>query len=202
MKSMAPLNDVQRKMVEENLMVVKQAIRTAVIVNETIYGFEYDDLYQEGCILLCKAAENYDPQKNVLFSTYAQTVVANGLKTYCRLLCNKQKHMITVPFYSTNENVMFLSEFSADDMMDSVISEIDISNLLYPLKQQYTGVVLKGIKAIELKAKGYSGAEIAKMYGVKPNLVGAWISKALKKLEQNGMFIIWRDNLISEKLSS
>lgn len=202
MKSMAPLNDVQRKMVEENLMVVKQAIRTAVIVNETIYGFEYDDLYQEGCILLCKAAENYDPQKNVLFSTYAQTVVENGLKTYCRLLCNKQKHMITVPFCNTDENVLFLNQFSVDDMMDSVISEIDISNLLYPLKQQYTGVVLKGIKAIELKTKGYSGVEIAKMYGVKPNLVGAWISKALKKLEQNGMFIIWRDNLISEKLSS
>lgn len=202
MKTMSPLNDVQRKMVEENLMVAKQAIRTAVIVNETIYGFEYDDLYQEGCILLCKAAENYDPQKNVLFSTYAQTVVENGLKTYCRLLCNKQKHMITVPFCNTDENMLFLNQFSADDMMDSVVSEIDTSNLLYPLKQQYTGVVLKGIKAIELKAKGYSGAEIAKMYGVKPNLVGAWISKALKKLEQNGMFIIWRDNLISEKLSS
>lgn len=202
MKKMVPLNDIQRKMVEENLKVVKQAIRTAVVVNENIYGFEYDDLYQEGCIMLCKAAVNYDPQKNVLFSTYAQAVVANGLKTYCRLLCNKQKHMIITPFYNTDENMLFWNRFSADDTIDSVISEIDTSRLLYPLKQQYTGVVLKGIKAIELKTKGYTGAEIAKMFGVKPNLVGAWISKAVKKLEKNEIFIMWRDNLTYEKLSS
>lgn len=42
----------------------------------------------------------------------------------------------------------------------------------------------------------------AKMFGVKPNLVGAWISKAVKKLEKNEIFIMWRDNLTYEKLSS
>ena len=72
-------------------------------------------------------------------------------------------------------------------------------NLLISLKAQYTGTVFRGIEALEWKTKGYSGAEIAKMYGVKPNLVGAWISKAVKKLEKNEMFIIWRDNLLSEK---
>lgn len=199
MKTITPLNDVQRKMVEENLGIIKQAIRTAIIVNETIYGFEYDDLYQEGCILLCKAAARYDPQKGVLFSTFAQKVVTNGLRTYCRLMCNKQKRMILVDTFSEQ---IYLDCFFTVDEVERVISEIDIMNLLASLKSQYTGTVCQGIEALEWKAKGYSGTEIANIYGVKPNLVGAWISKAVKKLEQNRIFIIWRDNWLSEIVSS
>lgn len=200
MKTMAPLNDTQRKLVEDNLMVVKQAIRSAIIVNETVYGFEYDDLYQEGCIWLCKAALSFDPGKDVLFSTFAQTVVTNGLRTYCRLMCNKQKKIVSVSNYAdVDEDRLFLEQFAVVDELDRVISEIDTMNLLNSLKSQYTGTVLRGIEALEWKVKGYSGVEIAEMYGVKPNLVGAWISRAVRKLEQNGMFIIWRDNLIVEK---
>ena len=36
------------------------------------------------------------------------------------------------------------------------------------MKQQYAGTIRLGIEAIEWKVKGFSGAEIAKMYGVKP----------------------------------
>ena len=203
MKKMAPLNDVQKKLVEDNLDVVKQAIRAAIIVNETIYGFEYDDLYQEGCIWLCKAAVKYDPEKDVLFSTFAQTVVTNGLRTYCRLMCNKQKRVISIPNYSdADAEQLSFEQFSTVDETDRIIAEIDTMNLLNSLKSQYTGTVLRGIEALEWKAKGYSGVEIAAMYGVKPNHVGAWISRAVRKLEQNGMFIIWKDNLIVEKTVS
>lgn len=190
MKNLSPMNDAQRKMVEENLELVKYTINTAIIVNRAIYGFEYDDLYQEGCILLCKAAVRYDSQKGVLFSTFAQKVVANGLRTYCRLMCNKQKRMVSA---DTVYKQMCLDCFYIADETERVISEIDIMNLLGALKSQYTGIVYRGIEALEWKVKGYSGTEIARMYGVKPNLVGAWISKAVKKLEQNRMFIIWRD---------
>lgn len=48
MKNISPLNDVQRNLVEENLFVVKLAIRSAVVVNETIYGFEYGYPEQSG----------------------------------------------------------------------------------------------------------------------------------------------------------
>ena len=203
MKKMAPLNDIQKKLVEDNLDVVKQAIRAAIIVNETIYGFEYDDLYQEGCIWLCKAAVKYDPEKDVLFSTFAQTVVTNGLRTYCRLMCNKQKRVISIPNYSdADAEQLSFEQFSTVDETDRTIAEIDTMNLLNSLKSQYTGTVLRGIEALEWKAKGYSGVEIAAMYGVKPNHVGAWISRAVRKLEQNGMFIIWKDNLIVEKTVS
>ena len=76
------LTDTQRDMVEANMDVVRWAIHTSVQVNEQRYGFGYDDLFQEGCIWLCKAAVTYDPDGGASFPTYAQKVVENGLRTY------------------------------------------------------------------------------------------------------------------------
>ncbi len=203
MKNIPPLNDEQRKLVEAHLYVVEASIRSAIIVNETIYGFEYDDLYQEGCLWLFKAAIHYCPEECAQFATFARTVVTNGLRTYCRLMCNKQKRVITIPNLSdSDEDQLSFENFSAPNHTDDMISELDTMYLLNALKQQYSGTVKKGIEALEWKAKGYSGAEIAKMYGVKPNLVGAWISRAVKKLEQNRMFIKWRNHLIVENMLS
>ena len=75
------LTDTQRDMVEANMDVVRWAIHTSIQVNEQCYGFGYDDLFQEGCIWLCKAAVTYDPDGGASFPTYAQKVVENGLRT-------------------------------------------------------------------------------------------------------------------------
>ena len=89
------LTDAQRSMVEANMDVVRWAIRTSIQVNEQRYGFGYDDLFQEGCIWLCKAAVTYDPDGGASFPTYAQRVVENGLRTYCRLQrsVDRQEHL-------------------------------------------------------------------------------------------------------------
>ena len=84
------LTDAQRSMVEANMDVVRWVIRTSIQVNEQRYGFGYDDLFQEGCIWLCKAAVTYDPDGGASFPTYAQRVVENGLRTYCRLQHSKE----------------------------------------------------------------------------------------------------------------
>jgi DNA-directed RNA polymerase specialized sigma subunit len=49
MKKMIALNDAQRILVENNLPLVRWAIHNHITVNENIYGFSYDDLFQEGC---------------------------------------------------------------------------------------------------------------------------------------------------------
>ena len=199
MKMNAPLNEVQRQLVADNIDVVHKAIRSSIKVNNTIYGFEYDDIFQEGCIHLCRAAVKYVPRKDVQFSTFAQTVVTNGLRTYCKRHCDKQKNFVPVPIFAdADEGQLTIEIFSVPDQTEDLVSLIDTMNFLDSLKNQYTGVVRRGIEALEWKVKGYSGAEIADIYGVKPNLVGAWISKAVRKLEKNRMFIIWRDNLVVE----
>ena len=184
------LNNRQQKMVEENLGVVKLAIHKSIIVNDNLYGFEYDDLFQEGCFWLCKAACSFDESRDIKFATYAEKVVTNGLRTYCRIMCGKQKHNILLPAQNEpDESGYSLEQIPADDMLDKLFEEQDVFALLQKCKQQYTGTARLGIEAIEWKVKGFSGAEIAKMYNVKPNLVGAWISRAAMRLKQNHTFM-------------
>ena len=38
-------------------------------------GYEYDDIFQIGCIGLVKAIKNFDDKFNVKFSTYAVTMI-------------------------------------------------------------------------------------------------------------------------------
>lgn len=47
-------------------------------------GIEYDDLYSAGCIGLLKAAEAFDSQRGVKFSTYAVPVILGEIKRLFR----------------------------------------------------------------------------------------------------------------------
>lgn len=125
----------------------------------------------------------------------AEKVVTNGLRTYCRLMCGKQKHHISLPVQSEpDEDGLSMEQLSSEDnTLDKLLEEQDICMLLQNCKRQYTGTARLGIEAIEWKVKGLSGAEIAKMYGVKPNLVGAWISRAAGRLKQNRDFMQYFD---------
>ena len=46
-------------------------------------------------------------------------------------------------------------------------------------------MVRLGIEALELQAKGLNGREITALYGVEPNDVGAWISRAASRLRRD-----------------
>lgn len=183
------LNDRQRTLAEDNLSVVQFVIRGHTDINENAYGLGRDDLYQEGCLWLCKAAATFDESKGVKFKTYAEKVVANGLRTYIRLMNGKQKHIVSLPVRGepNDEEPPPIEQFPGKEWIDDLIARVDILPLLATMKQQNCGTVRLGIEAIELKVKGFSGAEIAKMYGVKSNLVGAWISRAAKKIKETGM---------------
>ncbi|HCC35266.1 MAG TPA: flagellar biosynthesis protein FliA [Ruminococcaceae bacterium] len=47
-------------------------------------GIEYDDLYQAGCIGLIKAADGFDEQRGLCFSTYAVPVILGELRRLFR----------------------------------------------------------------------------------------------------------------------
>lgn len=76
---MNSLTKAQQKLVAQNLPVVHWVICDYIHVNPTICGLEYSDLFQEGCLWLCKAAATYKDDGRAQFSTYAKTVVKNGL---------------------------------------------------------------------------------------------------------------------------
>ena len=166
----------QQKVVEENLDLADILLRTKIHPNETIRGMEFDELYQCGCLALCRAAATYD--HSTQFRTYASRVVYNAMIDQCR---TAQKHYGNTLSYDTavgddeEAHSVFLQ---ASGTVDDTVLAGELTKLLHEAKQTYKGTVLKGIEAIELQLKGYSGAEIARMYGVRNNNVTSWISKA------------------------
>ena len=69
----------REKLIEGNLRLV-----LSVIQRFDKRGEAPDDLFQVGCIGLIKAIENFDPTKNVRFSTYGVPMIAGEVRRYLR----------------------------------------------------------------------------------------------------------------------
>ena len=187
------------RLVENNLGLVGAVINAFIEVDENRVGLEYADLYQEGCLWLYKAAISFDDSRNVKFSTYATKVVANGLRMYCRNLQSKNKISV-LPFeYLDFEEKITTAVISSEELFNEYIEMMDILEWLELLKSEYKGVTKLGIEAIQWKVRGLRGSDIAKLYGVKPNHIGAWISKSLQKLRKNSIFNIYIEDLKNKK---
>jgi RNA polymerase sigma factor (sigma-70 family) len=154
-----------------------------------VQGLGYDDLYQAGCLALCEASLSYDGR--VLFRTYARTVVRNRLIDHCRKIMRIQDKTCYLESKIPDTDGSSYAELFAepDEEPESRVYAGEVDALLQKAKRKYTGVTLKGIEAIELKVKGYSGVEIAALYNVQPNLLAAWISRAKQKLRQDADFM-------------
>ncbi|MBD5541969.1 MAG: sigma-70 family RNA polymerase sigma factor [Lachnospiraceae bacterium] len=188
MKRTTPLTNEQQEMVAANLSVVHWTIRESFHVNETIYGFGYDDLYQEGCIWLCHAAVSYNPALSK-FPTYAKKVVQNGLTSYCREQCSRERHFTRLGVGEHGELTAEGSILQQADDFESRISMLEVMQLLESRARDYNGVTRLGIKALELKIRGMSITEIAKLYDVPPSHVGAWITRSKQKLRKDPLFL-------------
>ena len=69
----------REKLIEGNLRLV-----LSVIQRFDKRGESPDDLFQVGCVGLLKAIANFDPDKNVRFSTYGVPMIAGEIRRYLR----------------------------------------------------------------------------------------------------------------------
>ena len=69
----------RQQLIEGNLRLV-----LSVIQRFSGRGESPDDLFQVGCIGLMKAISNFDPTKNVRFSTYGVPMIAGEVRRYLR----------------------------------------------------------------------------------------------------------------------
>ena len=167
------------KLVEESLPLIHWTIHSFIHCREDIAGLAYDDLVQEGCIALCSAASSYQ-QGRGSFQTYAVTVIRNHLIDYCRDIMARENRLPTVSLDHLTDN-----GWEADNGQSTpdMISQWDVCRFLCERKRRYTGTAKLGVEALLLKiTDGYGVTDIAELYGVKPNQVGAWISKAKKRI--------------------
>jgi len=69
----------REKLITENLGLVRAAAHRF-----RGRGIDYDDLYQAGCVGLCKAADGFDPERGLRFSTYAVPAILGEIKRQFR----------------------------------------------------------------------------------------------------------------------
>jgi len=166
------------QLMEDHLNCVHWTILHFVRANRGICGLEYDDLYQEGCLALWFAAGSFDERKGTQFRSYAISVIRNHLIDYCRHI--RSQTVPTVPLEKWDaEAARGNVPFPGSD------GDLFVEQVLAYGKRTYSGVARLGVEALELKIAGYSGADIARLYQTTPNNVGAWISRAGKKLKKD-----------------
>ena len=209
------LNDLQRQRVEDHLALVEQVLRRSIKTNETVDGMGHDDLYQDGCIALCRAAVSYREEMGA-FPAYARTVIRNYLLDRCREIQSARKNLplLSLDAFAEMGAPEPVSPFHTEDL----ISDVSSDALLSHFRNRYHGTARLGIEAMELRVRGYSCADIAKLYQKKPNYIGACISRAAEKLrrerivrefytacteqdtDRGGTFQQWRSNWLNRRM--
>ncbi|AKN32496.1 sporulation sigma factor SigG [Clostridium carboxidivorans P7] len=71
--------DALNKLIEVNLPLV-----SAISKKFLNRGYEYEDIFQIGCMGLVKAVNNFDEKYNVKFSTYAVPMILGEIKRFIR----------------------------------------------------------------------------------------------------------------------
>ena len=142
----------QQQLVIDHLKIAKSL--AAHRTNMNCPGLSFEDLYQEGCRLLCIAAMHYDGH-TASFSTYANKVVVNGLHTYCSRMAKKDRVEIPVEDDAL-EFYMGMEQYSVNTNQ-----LLEFRDLFRQTQQRYSGVAYWGIRALFLEAEGYSFQEVS-----------------------------------------
>jgi len=109
--------------VEDNLLMVHSCVRRYIKPKPQ----DYEDVYQEGCIGLIKAATNFDESRGFQFSTYAYPMIIGEIRRYLR------DQSSTIRY---NRNMLHLyAEVqrlkSLELSNDEIIKELNIGSCLY-----------------------------------------------------------------------
>lgn len=169
------LTKEQQYKVQHNIRLVHKVINDKVHDNGRFGVYTYDDLFQIGCIGLCKAAFT---DKGGTFSTYAYRLIWNEI---CDALIYATRRQTTE---CSSDTIPLVASDEFEDIEQSGL-QIDIHNALERAKQSTSPCIIKGIDAMVKMAHGYSSREIGDELNVSAKLVCAWVSKARKYLCAN-----------------
>lgn len=164
------LNEKERQLVEDNINLVHKVINDKVKCMNLISAYSREDLFQIGCIGLCKAVAT---DKGGCFSTYAYRLIWNEI---CDALIKNSRK------WSNEIAEEELPEDKYNNPDDEAECMIMLYNIINESGNEIPPSTRKGIEALLLMEEGYTCREIGYKYGVNANLITAWISKARKYL--------------------
>ena len=163
------LSQSQQRKVEESLGLVGKVIKDKVHDPGRNSIYSYDDLYQIGCIGLCKAAYS---DRGGCFSTYAYRIIWNEICT-ALIYANRR----------AARECEWNPELLCQEQTPDEYSELDM--ILDRLETESSKAMAKGIRAVRLNAAGYSCAEIGNIFGESAKCVTARISLTRKYLRSH-----------------
>ena len=175
---MLSLTEEQRVKVEDNMGLVGRVIGDCVHTLDKGCIYDYDDLFQIGCIGLCKAAQTDQPGHGGAFSTYAYCLIRNEIYTQLEYATRRGREQATDP--------KELPCAALDEGLEARESCRELIALLDQAEATATVITAKGIQAIRMRIDGYSSKEIGDLLGVPANHVTAWVSKARKHIRLVG----------------
>lgn len=133
-----------------------------------------DDLYQIGCIGLCKAVQTDKAGHSAAFSTYASRLIRNEIYDALEYSTRHSREQATAP--EDLPHVRVDDELEQHMLCGALLDQLDRA------EATATGTVAKGIRAIRLLAQGYTNREIGEEFQAPANHVTAWVAKARKHL--------------------
>ena len=123
-KASAGDEDARQALIEGNLRLV-----LSVIQRFDKRGENPDDLFQVGCIGLIKAISNFDPTKNVRFSTYGVPMIAGEVRRYLRdnsaIRVSRSVRDAAYRFLQCKEGM--LQRLGREPTLEEISKELDLS---------------------------------------------------------------------------
>ena len=162
---MLALTPEEQVRVEENMGLVGDVLKKYIHSPPPGSVYSKEDLYQIGCIGLCKAVKSDKGAHAGAFSTYACRLIRNEIYDALEYSTRRGREMATDP-----------------GEMTQVLVEDELLDQFSRAEALATGTAAKGLQAIRLLADGYSNREIGERFGVPANHVTAWVAKARKFL--------------------
>lgn len=166
------LNEMQQKMVEENLGLVGKVIKDRVHGLGQPGFLSYEDLYQIGCVGLCKAAAT---DKGGCFSTYAYRLIWNEI---CDVLIKTTRLSARETSLETETGIGIPDQKPTD-----TFELIEFRTQMEELQSRASGCARKGIACLLLSMDGYSSQEIGRIYDADPAAVRMWMTKGRRFLK-------------------
>ena len=114
----------REKLIEGNLRLV-----LSVIQRFDKRGESPDDLFQVGCIGLIKAIANFDPDKQVRFSTYGVPMIAGEVRRYLRdnSAIRVSRSIRDVAYRVLQCKEAMLAKMSREPTLEEIASELELT---------------------------------------------------------------------------
>lgn len=180
----------RNELIEHNLRLV------AYIVNKH-YGDskEQEDLISIGTIGLIKAAETFDPEKAISFSTYASTCIRNQIKMYFRKMKHKSSEVYMNEPIDTDKNGneltiadIFKDDVCVDDEVDLRINMEKLYNYINTVLDERERLIISKryglICADGTVSRPLAQREVAEMLNISRSYVSRIEKRAIDKLKK------------------